>query len=99
MTPLFESPLALMAEIIAALICLGLATFLYLGLRNLVLSIRSWLTAKSWSAEKDAVGAAAHYQGPFHVQRPGAVRQRFARRLEIRFHNHWACAGKWVPWD
>ncbi len=56
------------------------------------------LTAgKARSPEEQAVDDVALYQGRFHLHETGVVRQRFARRIELRFHNHWACVGKWLP--
>ncbi len=78
----------------------GFAVLLLLGLREVVLGMRSWWVArKARSPEDEAVDDVDHYQGAFHLQEHGVVRQRFARRFELRFHNHWACAGKWRPDD
>ncbi len=76
----------------------GLAALLFLILRDLVLSLRSWWTSRgARSPEEEAVDEIARYQGTFHLHEHSTVRQRFARRPRLRFDNHWACVGKWEP--
>ncbi len=86
--------------VLGGIFLLGFAILLFLALDSLVFSIRSWWSARgARSPEEEAVANVAHYQGAFHLQEHGVVRQRFARRFQLRFHNHWACAGKWRPDD
>lgn len=91
----------LLVAIPVSLLLVALALFLYDGLRYLVRGILSWLDAQTArSAEEEAVDAIAKYQGAFHLDKPNAVRQRFARKYEIKFRNHWGCEGKWVrKWE
>ncbi len=76
-----------------ALVCFVLALFLFDGLRSLGCGIRSWFAEKT--PEDEAVDAISRYQGAFHLNEPGVVRQRFAHRYELTIRTHWACEGKW----
>ena len=83
--------------VLGGTVLFGVAILLFLGLRDLVLSVRSWWAARgARSAEEEAVDDMARYQGSFQFHQAGAVRQRVARRYRLRgFDNHWACVGKW----
>ncbi len=97
---LLEGFAPLLVTTFIALLVVGLAVFLYEILRSLVSWIRSLLTAgRARSPEEQAVDDIAHYQGSFEFHRPGELRQRFAHRINLRFHNHWGCVGKWTPDD
>ncbi len=90
---------ALPVMILVLLVFVAVALFLYDGLRVLVRHIRRRLARKTRSPEAEAVDAITHHQGAFHLNEPGAVRQRFAHRYEVAFRNEWGCAGKWKPWE
>ncbi|MCP3963967.1 MAG: hypothetical protein GY719_39545 [bacterium] len=90
---------ALPGIILVLLVFVAAAMLLIDGLRSLVRAIRSRLARKSRSPEDEAVAAIDRYQGPFHLDESGAVRQRFAHRYEIAFRNEWGCAGKWKSWS
>ncbi len=79
-----------------ALLMVAAAVFLWVGLSSLVSWIRSaWAARGARSLEEQAVDDVALYQGRFHMPASGVVRREFGRRFELRFDNHWACAGSW----
>ncbi len=87
--------------VVAGTFLFGMAILLFLVLDALVLSIRSWWSARrAQSPEEQAVNDVARYQGTFGFHEPGVVRRRFARRYRLRgFDNHWVCVGKWESHD
>lgn len=79
-----------------ALLMVAVVLFAVECLRSLVSWIRSlWASRKGRAPEELEVEDLARYQGRFHMPAAGVVRREYARSFELRFDNHWACAGSW----
>lgn len=83
--------------LLAGLIAFVLAVCLFDGLRWMVRSLRARMSAPT--PEEEAVDAVVQHQGAFHLQEPGAVRQRFARRYQVAVRSHWGAGGHWKSLD